>query len=99
MAKKFKKCETCNGTGAVHSHNPTCWDCRGTGKILVKKEDKKLKKYCVTVQEMCDVDVIVMADSPAQARMLVEAGEGVWGARDHEETLPSADWEVEEQRT
>ena len=24
-------CMTCNGTGAVHSHNSKCWDCNGIG--------------------------------------------------------------------
>lgn len=26
-------CETCGGSGTVHSHNPKCWDCNGTGQI------------------------------------------------------------------
>ena len=24
-------CETCDGTGEVHSHNPICWTCGGKG--------------------------------------------------------------------
>lgn len=28
-----KECPTCGGTGKVHSHNPKCWDCDGTGRI------------------------------------------------------------------
>ena len=28
-----KDCETCAGTGEVHSHNPVCWDCHGGGKV------------------------------------------------------------------
>lgn len=26
------ECKTCDGTGDVHSHNPICWTCRGSGK-------------------------------------------------------------------
>lgn len=26
------ECPVCDGTGEVHSHNPTCWGCKGTGK-------------------------------------------------------------------
>ncbi len=25
------QCETCDGTGEVHSHNPICWTCHGIG--------------------------------------------------------------------
>lgn len=28
-------CETCDGTGEVHSHNPICWTCHGKGFIKV----------------------------------------------------------------
>lgn len=30
------KCPTCDGTGDVHSHNPRCWDCGGTGRTTAK---------------------------------------------------------------
>lgn len=30
----YRKCKTCDGTGEVHSHNPSCWDCRGTGNAF-----------------------------------------------------------------
>lgn len=32
-AKIIKECSNCDGTGRVHSHNPNCWECNGTGKI------------------------------------------------------------------
>lgn len=31
--KKTKVCECCGGSGKVHSHNPKCWECNGTGKV------------------------------------------------------------------
>lgn len=40
------KCPTCNGTGNVHSHNPLCWTCGGSGKCSVKeaKEARRLEE-------------------------------------------------------
>lgn len=38
------ECTTCDGTGEVHSHNPTCWDCRGTGRRLKKEVDKEIER-------------------------------------------------------
>jgi DnaJ-class molecular chaperone len=29
-------CEDCGGTGFVHSHNPHCWGCYGTGLHTVQ---------------------------------------------------------------
>ena len=26
------RCSNCDGTGKVHSHNPECWECGGSGK-------------------------------------------------------------------
>ena len=37
---KIVRCPTCNGTGNVHSHNPTCWDCGGTGRLTQLEVDK-----------------------------------------------------------
>lgn len=34
-------CETCGGTGEVHSHNPRCWDCHGTGRKTVRPVQKQ----------------------------------------------------------
>lgn len=34
-----RKCETCQGTGKVHSHNDRCWDCRGRGHLLDEATD------------------------------------------------------------
>ncbi len=34
-------CDTCDGTGEVHSHNPTCWTCDGSG-ALPKSVDKRI---------------------------------------------------------
>lgn len=31
-------CKECNGTGEVHSHNPTCWECSGRGTIELASE-------------------------------------------------------------
>jgi DnaJ-class molecular chaperone len=30
-------CPTCNGTGEVHSHNPICWDCKGSGRLTTRE--------------------------------------------------------------
>ena len=30
------ECEECRGSGEVHSHNPTCWECHGSGLKTVK---------------------------------------------------------------
>lgn len=30
-------CETCGGSGKVHSHNPKCWDCAGQGSVKVER--------------------------------------------------------------
>jgi DnaJ-class molecular chaperone len=32
----FRRCKECDGTGEVHSHNPRCWDCGGTGNSEYK---------------------------------------------------------------
>lgn len=32
-------CPTCDGSGKVHSHNPTCWTCRGTGQVSPQKAE------------------------------------------------------------
>jgi DnaJ-class molecular chaperone len=31
--KPLGNCETCGGSGDVHSHNPICWTCDGTGWV------------------------------------------------------------------
>lgn len=36
----LEKCPTCNGTGEVHSHNPICWTCHGSGSVAPEKADK-----------------------------------------------------------
>jgi hypothetical protein len=28
-----KKCDNCDGSGKVHSHNPECWECDGRGWV------------------------------------------------------------------
>lgn len=35
----MEKCQTCRGTGEVHSHNPKCWDCDGKGMIPSKQTE------------------------------------------------------------
>jgi hypothetical protein len=37
--KYTEQCETCDGTGEVHSHNPRCWNCDGTGIKHFKADD------------------------------------------------------------
>jgi hypothetical protein len=32
---RYIKCETCGGSGEVHSHNPRCWDCNGRGVVRI----------------------------------------------------------------
>ncbi len=31
-------CESCDGTGQIHSHNPKCMTCSGTGKVRDEEE-------------------------------------------------------------
>lgn len=40
------KCPTCDGTGKVHSHNPLCWTCGGSGKTTLEKakEAERMEK-------------------------------------------------------
>ena len=41
-----EQCDNCDGTGEVHSHNPRCWVCHGSGKKTLPKitlGDKKDK--------------------------------------------------------
>lgn len=38
------KCVTCNGTGEVHSHNPRCWDCHGSGKTNKATAEKAIRE-------------------------------------------------------
>lgn len=33
----LEPCPTCDGAGEVHSHNPVCWVCEGTGSVLKKQ--------------------------------------------------------------
>lgn len=33
----MEKCPTCDGTGEVHSHNPICWTCQGSGETTLEK--------------------------------------------------------------
>jgi len=40
-----EKCEGCDGTGEVHSHNPKCWDCNGLGYLTVRKHDPRHPGY------------------------------------------------------
>lgn len=30
-----KECKTCDGSGEVHSHNSTCWNCNGDGRVNI----------------------------------------------------------------
>ncbi len=32
------ECESCDGTGEIHSHNPKCMSCSGTGKVRDENE-------------------------------------------------------------
>lgn len=29
----WRKCNSCDGTGEIHSHNPSCMDCGGSGDV------------------------------------------------------------------
>lgn len=40
------QCPECQGTGEVHSHNPICWECHGTGKTTLEKAQK-----CIELSE------------------------------------------------
>lgn len=31
LPERRDPCRTCNGTGQIHSHNPNCYDCEGSG--------------------------------------------------------------------
>lgn len=32
-------CLTCDGDGKVHSHNPICWTCHGTGHLTLRPHE------------------------------------------------------------
>jgi DnaJ-class molecular chaperone len=38
------ECETCGGCGEVHSHNPICWTCHGSGKVPKSENDARIKR-------------------------------------------------------
>lgn len=48
-----KKCQLCDGTGEVHSHNPICWDCGGTGHRTME-----LFRYQIEVLKDAIVDAV-----------------------------------------
>ena len=33
MSEELVKCPICDGSGEVHSHNPRCWECNGSGMV------------------------------------------------------------------
>jgi DnaJ-class molecular chaperone len=33
------KCEECDGSGKVHSHNDECWECDGRGWIIGEQDE------------------------------------------------------------
>ena len=43
-------CPSCDGSGEIHSHNPKCWDCNGTGivssekAVEIKETDARIRK-------------------------------------------------------
>lgn len=41
------KCVCCGGTGEVHSHNPKCWDCKGTGVTTREKAEAEIRHSIV----------------------------------------------------
>ena len=47
---------TCDGTGEVHSHNPKCWDCHGTGwtdrEIAIREIRRSVIPQARLVMEM-----------------------------------------------
>jgi hypothetical protein len=36
LVDRYQKCNACDGSGQVHSHNSLCWDCHGTGFLTSK---------------------------------------------------------------
>ncbi len=38
-------CPTCDGDGKVHSHNPICWTCHGTGELTLQEHQEGHPKY------------------------------------------------------
>ena len=77
------KCETCDGTGQVHSHNPKCWDCNGKGVIQKPSPDAVdrncNKKYRVFIAQVNRQMIEVDAANENEAR---EKGYRKW-RRDH----------------
>ena len=60
------KCECCNGTGEVHSHNPTCWECSGNGSHTItdyanresrQKRVRGLEKKGVSEEEILKLEL------------------------------------------
>lgn len=39
---ELETCVTCGGTGVVHSHNPECWTCDGSGTTTPEKNEREL---------------------------------------------------------
>lgn len=37
--RELEECDSCDGTGEIHSHNPKCWTCNGTGKVRAETID------------------------------------------------------------
>lgn len=40
-----EECFTCDGDGTVHSHNPRCWDCYGTGRVPLGERAKQIQEH------------------------------------------------------
>lgn len=53
-----EQCENCDSTGQVHSHNPTCWVCKGKG-YTPKDTTSAEKMYAVAYIDWYQHDLIV----------------------------------------
>lgn len=49
------KCVCCGGTGEVHSHNPKCWDCNGTGVTTREKAEAEIRHSIVPGVRLIDM--------------------------------------------
>lgn len=47
------KCATCDGSGTVHSHNPKCWDCNGSGET-----DRQSTELAIRSQIIPEISII-----------------------------------------
>ena len=53
------RCVTCDGTGEIHSHNPKCYDCNGSGITDRATAEKEIRRtilpYVTKIKEFGNI--------------------------------------------